>query len=91
MVHHIDRNRKNNNINNLLLISNHSDHMKIHHKNKDIDLRVDKSNRICNICNITEDKITNKKYSWYIDLNGWLCKLCYSMINYYNNRFNKND
>lgn len=90
-IHHIDRNRKNNNLNNLLLLSNHSEHMKIHFKNKDIfDFKIDTSNRFCNLCGMTNEDMKNKSDNWCRDTDGYLCKYCHGVVVYYLNKFNKN-
>lgn len=90
VVHHIDRNRKNNNITNLILFSSNSEHMKTHYKNGDIELRVDKSDRVCNLCGMKEIEIIDKNHHWDFDIDGWLCRWCYGVIKYFNEKFNKN-
>lgn len=42
--------------------------------NKPHYIRVDESNRFCNLCN------TNKTAKWYIDINGYLCLNCCRMV-----------
>ena len=71
IVHHIDGNRQNNNINNLQLMTN-KEHMRLHHLK-------DMSNRICFKCKSNETyrwKNTNRPLWHYIDKKLY-CNTCY--------------
>jgi len=75
-VHHKDKNKKNNDISNLQLVSN-SEHMKLHKA----ELREDRSNINCNFCGGNKTKINKYGFpEWYLDINGFLCRNCYEMI-----------
>jgi len=67
-IHHINEKRDDNRIENLRPMFS-SDHA-ILHQTKNM------SDRFCNLCN------TNETRWWYIDINGFLCYLCYSHISY---------
>lgn len=66
-VHHRDGNKKNNDISNLQLMKDNSEHMKLE---KTI-LKELISKRICLIC-----KITNIKTRWSKHLDGYICRSC---------------
>jgi len=70
VVHHIDKNRQNNNIENLMVFVNHSTHEKFEKK-------VDMSNRYCLICNNKTWKTKNGNELWYCYNDGFKCKRCY--------------
>jgi hypothetical protein len=81
-VHHKNKNRKDNRIENLDLLTR-SDHQSFH-------AIKDKSNRFCNLCksNNTTESLKNGKYYdvWYNDINGFLCRPCKTMIEYFKKR-----
>lgn len=70
-VHHIDGNKKNNDLSNLMIVTN-SQHQKITHE-------VDFSSYFCSECNSNKTQIEkNGKPHWYDDDNGGhLCRKCY--------------
>ena len=75
-IHHKDKNKKNNKIENLELIR-HGDHSKHHNP------IIDKSNRICNLCGIDNDR------HWMNDINGFLCLCCYMNVRYFRKKFSQ--
>lgn len=82
-VHHINKDKLDNRIENLQLITR-SEHAKITHP------IVDKSDRFCNICH-TDKTFKNKHYdNWYEDIEGHLCSICYKMLRRLIKRFENN-
>lgn len=69
-VHHIDHNPKNNNIENLLLLSS-SDHAFLH--NEEYRLK-NVTSRKCVECNIDQSR------KWLKSKNGYKCKNCYERL-----------
>ena len=73
-IHHINGDKKDNKIQNLMLFPNHSKHL-TYERTKDM------SNRFCKIC---EGKTyINKRgfEQWYGDeINGWVCSKCYKKL-----------
>ena len=71
VVHHIDGNKKNNNIENLMLYKNNGIHISD-------TIRKDFSTRTCMWCksNTTPIRKDNKMPIWARYLNGWLCRKC---------------
>lgn len=83
VVHHKDKNKLNNSINNLQLFSNNSDHISY-------ELRIDISKRFCLLCNskTTLLKKRDNRPAWYVFKNGVICNKCY-MKSYNNKNRNK--
>jgi hypothetical protein len=79
-IHHINGNPLDNRIENLQLVTR-SEH-NILEKIKDM------SGRFCNICKTNETYIRKSGCpSWYDDIEGHLCDICYDMIKYYRKKF----
>lgn len=86
-IHHINRNKLDNRIENLRLVSN-SEHFSIHRSNSHIDT----SDRSCNQCGSHEtllekpkDRYKTPYPKWYHlphDKENWYCKKCYLRFNY---------
>lgn len=76
-VHHIDRNKLNNDISNLMLFSTHSEHMVYE---RDIDM----SDRKCFLCGSkkTYKKKNAKKPTWHIKDNHFICARCRDRLRY---------
>lgn len=73
IIHHIDRNRSNNDISNLMPIINQASHMSLHMK-KDM-------NRTCLLCDTNKTYIDKQGYScWHIYEYGFICQKCYKKI-----------
>lgn len=73
-VHHIDGNKTNNNIENLLPMMRH-EHTRIHNP------RLDLTDRICDFCNTNITSIDKKgKRRWYHFLDGYLCDDCHQKL-----------
>jgi len=71
VVHHIDKNRQNNSIDNLILFENSGKHSKY-------EFTIDMSDRRCLSCK--SDKTINRKNerpNWYKYENSYLCQKCY--------------
>ena len=74
-VHHINRNRLDNRIENLQLVTI-SEHMRIH-------MTKDMSDRLCKICGSnTTGKDSNGYVRWYKYEDGFMCKKCSGPIRY---------
>lgn len=72
VVHHIDGNPLNNDINNLQLLDSQATHLKIHRAS------VNTAGRQCTDCFSITTEMNGISACWYSDKNdGWLCKLCY--------------
>lgn len=82
-VHHIDHNPRNNNPDNLMLFTNHSEHTR-HEMIGNIRNKKDMSDRVCNKCNKSDDELPKRKDTgsadWYSQDSNWLCKNCYQKI-----------
>lgn len=76
VVHHINKNKEDNRIENLMLFPNHSEHVKY-------ELTKDRSNCVCSICgsNKTHIRCENGRPKWYgNEIDGWKCRKCYRKI-----------
>lgn len=71
-IHHINHNRKDNRIENLITITR-NDHMRLH-------IKKDMSNRFCLICNSKET--TNFWHRHPITKDEWYCYKCYRKLKY---------
>lgn len=71
VIHHLDRNKQNNNINNLMAFPSHSKHVSY-------ELKKDMSNRYCLLC-LSKTTVLDKKKNpkWYKYKNGFICDTCY--------------
>lgn len=82
-VHHKNKDRKDNRIENLELITR-PDHQSLHRTK-------DKSGRYCNICKskTTTKTLKNGKYyeNWYGDIDGFLCMNCKKSLEHFKNKF----
>lgn len=84
IVHHIDFNSYNNKIENLQLLPNQSEHIKIHHKNR-IYRTKDLSNRRCFKCESDKTLIhKNGRPNWYKYGMNYICDKCYDKLRYNN-------
>lgn len=76
VVHHINKNKEDNRIENLMLFVNHSEHVIY-------ELTKDRSNCVCIICgsNKTHIRCENGRPKWYgNEIDGWKCRKCYRRI-----------
>lgn len=75
VIHHLDKNRQNNSIENLHALISNSKHRSIH--------KIDMSERYCSNCNSTKT-FFNKKTGWQLwysnNKDGWLCNKCMCKI-----------
>lgn len=79
-IHHINKNGFDNRIENLELITRNR-HNKTH--------KLNSGKRICNLCGSKKTRRKNKGIkNWHIDINGFLCNLCYNHIRYFRIKFN---
>jgi len=77
-IHHLDCNRENNRIGNLMLFANHGEHSKYEMGGT---IRIDMSTRYCFLCGSTETYITKKgRPHWLRYQNGIICYKCYKKI-----------
>lgn len=65
-IHHINGNKNDNRITNLMLFPNSAEHVKF-------ERTLDKSNCVCLLCN--SNKTSGKR--WYRYLDGYICNKCY--------------
>lgn len=81
-IHHINRDKLDNRIENLQIISN-SQHISNHMKGNQYGKK-DMSGRVCSLCNSDKTRINkNGTPEWRLDEDGnWLCKNCYGKIKY---------
>lgn len=78
-INHINKNGFDNQISNLELITRDK-HNKTH--------KLNSGKRICNICKSDKTRIKDKGIeNWFIDINGFLCNICYEMIKRYKKKF----
>lgn len=76
VIHHIDGNTMNNEIDNLEIMTQ-SKHVSNHNNQRQYN-RSDKSNRSCILCKSDKTYINKKKFPvWYRYKNGWKCRRCY--------------
>ena len=81
-IHHLDGNGINNEISNLMLFPNHSQHLKY-------ERNIDVSDRICGICDSNKTYINkNGKPVWFIKNNQFICQRCRDRIRYDSKRKN---
>lgn len=75
VVHHINKNKQDNKIENLMLFSTHSKHVS-YEQIKDM------TNRICYVCHSdkTHTRCENGRPKWYKDEYGFLCRKCYRRV-----------
>ena len=81
-VHHIDHNPRNNDPDNLMLFTNHSEHTRHEMIGNNRNPKINMDNRICSNCNSNETYIkpTGRPH-WYKDKNeNLLCKNCWNKI-----------
>lgn len=77
-IHHIDKNKLNNNIDNLIIL-NTSDHCRLHNIK-------DMSNRKCSECGSDKTQWDKRGwFEWFDDKDeGWYCRRCYKRLKYHN-------
>lgn len=82
IIHHIDHDRLNNEIENLMPLYN-GQHTALHNKK-------DMSNRLCLLCDNNTTYIkTRKYYLWFKHENGFICLKCKSKNRYYLKKLKK--
>lgn len=84
-VHHIDFNKQNNKIENLMLFSSHSEHVKFERTGI---YKIDYSNYFCLLCGSKDTYImkNNDRPHWYGYEGGFICNKCHCKKYYYKNR-----
>lgn len=72
-IHHINGNRTDNNIDNLMLFPNHAEHKKY-------EMTIDMSGRYCLLCKSKNTAIQkrNGRPNWFKYQDGFICQKCYS-------------
>ena len=96
-VHHKNNNGFDNRIENLELLmdkrhSSITSQIRAYPETLNDIIPINKSDYFCNLCksNKTNKVIRRGKHvydNWHIDINGFLCHICYSVINQYKRKF----
>jgi hypothetical protein len=92
-VHHIDGNKENNRIGNLMLFPNSSEHSRYENTGlkRGNKILIDMSGRVCLLCNSVETYIKkgNGRPQWKKYKNGFICSRCYMKKIYRNEERHK--